>query len=64
CNRAGKAPNKVIAGHTEIVDPWDEVVVESNEEESILFGELVTEKIKEVRAGTQVFADRHPELYQ
>ncbi len=41
-----------------------QVVVEANEEESILFGELVFEKIKEVRKGIPVFADRRPELYK
>ncbi len=54
CNRAGKDPNNVFAGHSLIVDPWGEVVVEANEEESILFGELEFEKIKEVRKGIPV----------
>ncbi|MBK5434902.1 MULTISPECIES: carbon-nitrogen family hydrolase [Bacillus] len=64
CNRAGKDPNNEFAGHSLIVDPWGEVVVEANEEESILFGELKFEKIKEVRKGIPVFADRRPELYK
>ena len=44
----------MFAGHSLIVDPWGEVVVEANEEESILFGELEFEKIKEVRKGIPV----------
>jgi len=64
CNRAGKDPNNEFAGHSLIVDPWGEVVVEANEEESILFGELTFEKIEEVRKGIPVFADRRPELYK
>jgi len=64
CNRAGEDPNNEFAGHSLIVDPWGEVVVEANEEESILFGELTFEKIEEVRKGIPVFADRRPELYK
>lgn len=64
CNRAGKDPNNEFAGHSLIVDPWGEIVVEANEEESILFGELTFEKIEEVRKGIPVFADRRPELYK
>ncbi|MCI4060661.1 carbon-nitrogen family hydrolase, partial [Bacillus cereus] len=56
--------NYVFAGHSLIVDPWGEVVVDAIEEESILFGELVFEKIKVVRKGIPVFADRRPELYK
>ncbi|HGH7174052.1 TPA: carbon-nitrogen family hydrolase [Bacillus wiedmannii] len=64
CNRAGKDPNNEFAGHSLIVDPWGEVVVEATEEASILFGELTFEKIEEVRKGIPVFADRRPELYK
>jgi predicted amidohydrolase len=35
----------VFAGHSLIVDPWGEVVVEANEEESILFGTIPRIKI-------------------
>ncbi|MEY8347576.1 carbon-nitrogen family hydrolase [Bacillus cereus] len=64
CNRAGEDPNNVFAGHSLIVDPWGEVVVEAGEEESILYGDLELEKIKEVRKGIPVFADRRPKLYK
>ncbi len=53
CNRAGKDPNNVFAGHSLLWILGSEVV-EANEEESILFGELVFEKIREVRKGIPV----------
>ncbi|WP_139265489.1 carbon-nitrogen family hydrolase [Bacillus sp. 166amftsu] len=64
CNRAGEDPHNVFAGHSLIVDPWGEIVVEAGEEESILHGKLNLEKVKEVRKGIPVFADRRPELYK
>ncbi|KEK25967.1 hydrolase [Bacillus gaemokensis] len=64
CNRAGEDPNNVFAGHSLIVDPWGEIVVEADKEESILHGKLDLEKIREVRKGIPVFADRRPELYK
>ncbi|HEK9099396.1 carbon-nitrogen family hydrolase [Bacillus pfraonensis] len=64
CNRAGEDPNNVFAGHSLIVNPWGEIVAEAGEEESILYGNVELEKIKEVRKGIPVFADRRPELYK
>ncbi|PDY49271.1 carbon-nitrogen family hydrolase [Bacillus pseudomycoides] len=64
CNRAGEDPNNVFAGHSLIVDPWGEIVVEAGEEESILHGKLNLEKVKEVRKGIPIFTDRRPELYK
>ena len=64
CNRAGEDPNNVFAGHSLIVDPWGEIVAEAEETEMILHGSLDLEKIKEVRKGMPVFADRRPELYK
>ncbi|PEB53142.1 carbon-nitrogen hydrolase [Bacillus pseudomycoides] len=64
CNRAGADPNNVFAGHSLIVDPWGEIMVEADEEEAILHGEIELEKVKEVRRGIPVFVDRRPELYK
>ncbi|KFN03459.1 carbon-nitrogen hydrolase family protein [Bacillus clarus] len=64
CNRVGEDPNNVFAGHSLIVDPWGEIVVEANEEEAILYAELKLDKIQEVRKGIPVFVDRRPELYK
>ena len=46
CNRAGKDPNNEFAGHSLIVDPWGEVVVEANEEESFYLVNLNSKKLK------------------
>ncbi|MCP1124951.1 carbon-nitrogen family hydrolase [Bacillus sp. 3103sda1] len=64
CNRAGRDPNNVFAGHSLIIDPWGEVVNEADETEMILYGTLDVKKISEVRKGIPVFFDRRPELYK
>ncbi|MED4714713.1 nitrilase-related carbon-nitrogen hydrolase, partial [Bacillus pseudomycoides] len=64
CNRAGADPDNMVAGHTLIVAPWGEIVVEAGEEDSILHGKQNLEKVKEVRKGIPVFTDRRPDLYK
>ncbi|GGE68856.1 carbon-nitrogen family hydrolase [Priestia taiwanensis] len=63
CNRAGSDPNNTFAGHSLIIDPWGEVVVEGDEQEGVLYGTLDFSKIDDVRKGIPVFSDRRSELY-
>jgi omega-amidase len=63
CNRAGSDPNNVFAGHSMVINPWGEVISESDEAESILYATLDLTKIDDVRKGIPVFSDRRSELY-
>ncbi|MBO9129874.1 carbon-nitrogen family hydrolase [Bacillus sp. 165] len=64
CNRAGRDPNNIFAGHSLVIDPWGEVVAEAGEKQEILQAKLDFTKIEEVRRGIPVFEDRRPELYK
>ncbi|MBW4085157.1 carbon-nitrogen family hydrolase [Paenibacillus sp. S150] len=63
CNRAGKDPANIFAGHSMIIDPWGEVVCEASGSEEILTGEIDLQKVREVRVQIPIFSDRRPELY-
>ncbi|GKU82285.1 carbon-nitrogen family hydrolase [Niallia sp. NCCP-28] len=63
CNRAGSDPNNIFAGHSMIIDPWGEIIVEANEDTSIIYGTIDMNKVKEVRKTIPIFADRKPEFY-
>jgi omega-amidase len=64
CNRAGSDPANTFAGHSMIIDPWGETVAEAGEEETLLFGEIDTDLVPEIRSRIPVFEDRRPELYE
>lgn len=63
CNRSGSDPNNVFAGHSMIIDPWGEVLVEAGENSEILAGAVDTAKVTEVRKTIPIFADRRQEFY-
>ncbi|MBM6618104.1 carbon-nitrogen family hydrolase [Bacillus suaedaesalsae] len=63
CNRSGQDPENVFAGHSMIIDPWGEVLVEAGEGESIIQAELDIEKVRTVRKHIPIFDDRRPDLY-
>lgn len=63
CNRAGADQNNVFAGHSLIIDPWGETVVEGGVGEELMIGEIFPEKIEEIRSRIPVFEDRRPDFY-
>jgi predicted amidohydrolase len=63
CNRSGKDPNNVFAGHSMIIDPWGEVIIEAEEGNEIIYGNIDMGKVKEVRKMIPIFADRKPSYY-
>jgi nitrilase len=44
-------------GHSLVVDPWGEIVVDAGEGESIVFAELSSERIHSVRERLNVLRD-------
>lgn len=63
CNRVGVSKGASFFGHSCIIDPWGEVVVEGGEEEELITADIDLEKVDEIRAKIPVFADRRPPLY-
>lgn len=64
CNRVGVSGTTSFFGHSLVIDPWGEIVVEGDETEAILTAELDLAAVDKVRSTIPVFADRRPELYE
>jgi predicted amidohydrolase len=64
CNRAGHAGGVDFCGHSCIIDPWGEALVEGGEEEMLLTAEIDLDKVTAVRRTIPVFKDRRPHIYQ
>ncbi len=63
CNRVGRSKETDFFGHSCIVDPWGEMVIELGEAEMLGTAVIDIAKVNEVRAKIPVFADRRPEVY-
>ncbi|MBB6451948.1 putative amidohydrolase [Salirhabdus euzebyi] len=64
CNRVGTDPKNEFGGHSLIVGPWGEVIVEAEDKETILYGEFNPEEVDKVRETIPIFTDRRPDLYK
>lgn len=62
-NRVGDDPDNYFNGHSLVVDPWGQVLVDAGEQEGVTFAELDLAQLATVRGPIPVFADRRPELY-
>lgn len=63
CNRVGQSKGQHFFGHSAIIDPWGELVVEGGDQEMVLTATIDLGRVDEVRTQIPVFADRRPELY-
>lgn len=63
-NRVGNDGTYEFFGHSAIIDPWGNAVVEGGEQEILLTATIDTEAVAAVRQKIPVFKDRRPELYQ
>ncbi|MCA9926139.1 MAG: carbon-nitrogen family hydrolase, partial [Anaerolineales bacterium] len=63
CNRVGRSKETDFFGHSCVIDPWGEVLVEGGEESGVETAVIDTDLVDEVRARIPVFADRRPEVY-
>ncbi|NNU82337.1 carbon-nitrogen family hydrolase [Geobacillus sp. BMUD] len=64
CNRAGRDPNNVFAGHSLIIDPWGEVIAEADEKPGMVAADIDPALVADVRTRIPVFADRRPHDYE
>lgn len=62
-NRVGKEGEAVFFGHSMVVDPLGEVMIEADEEERILTVDIDLQKIRKIRQHMTCFTDRRPETY-
>lgn len=63
CNRVGQSKETVFCGHSCIIDPWGERLLEGGEAEELLTAEIDLEKVTAVRRTIPVFKDRRPTIY-
>ncbi|HZG61357.1 MAG TPA: carbon-nitrogen family hydrolase [Anoxybacillus sp.] len=63
CNRSGKDPNNIFAGHSMMIDPWGEIISEAEENPCSIVAQIDLDKVKQVRKQIPIFADRRPERY-
>ncbi|WP_152393885.1 carbon-nitrogen family hydrolase [Paenibacillus guangzhouensis] len=63
CNRVGTSGTTEFFGHSMIIDPWGEVLVEGQDSEEILSATIDLSLVDEVRGRIPVFEDRRPQHY-
>jgi predicted amidohydrolase len=63
CNRVGESDGTSFFGHSMIIDPWGEVIVEGDETEQILHATIDLDSVEQIRKKIPIFADRRPNLY-
>lgn len=64
CNSCGKTPEAVFGGHSQIIDPWGEILAAAGEEQAVITAECDFGIIKNIRNSINVFNDRKTELYE
>lgn len=63
-NRVGQDPNGTrFFGHSVILDPWGEAIIEGDEETRLLTATIDLDEVEAIRAKIPVFEDRREELY-
>jgi len=62
-NCVGEGNGNVFFGHSMVVDPWGEITVEGDENESLLMAELDLSRVDQTRSRFPFFADRRAGLY-
>ncbi|SIS59154.1 carbon-nitrogen family hydrolase [Salimicrobium flavidum] len=64
CNRVGADPNNEFGGHSIVYGPWGNVLAEGSDQEEIVYGEIDTSNVEEIRQQIPIFQDRRPDLYK
>lgn len=63
CNRVGQSGDTHFFGHSCIIDPWGETIIEGDEQERLLTDSVQLAEVERIREQIPVFQDRRPELY-
>jgi predicted amidohydrolase len=62
-NRVGTDGTHQFFGHSAIINPWGDTILEGGESEALLTATIDTDIVAKVRDQIPVFKDRRPELY-
>jgi predicted amidohydrolase len=63
CNRVGVTGDTTFCGHSTIIDPWGEIIIEGNDSPARLSGIVDLNRVDEVRAKIPILSDRRPDSY-
>lgn len=63
CNCTGLSGDDMFGGHSTIVDPWGQAILEGDEQEALLTAEIDLDVVDRVRRGFPVLNDRRADLY-
>ncbi|KAB8142409.1 carbon-nitrogen family hydrolase [Chloroflexia bacterium SDU3-3] len=63
CNRVGHDRASHFCGHSMVVDPWGEVLVEAGDEPGLFVAQLDLDVVAAVRSRMSVLSDRRPDVY-
>lgn len=64
CNRVGSSKGTDFFGHSCIIDPWGETIIEGGETELLLTAAIDPARVTAVRQQIPVFQDRRPGIYK
>lgn len=62
-NRVGRDPETSFGGHSLVVDPWGQVLLEGNDQAELLFARLDLTQVEATRARMNVLRDRRSDVY-
>lgn len=63
-NQVGNDDQEDLCGHSLIIDPWGETIVEAGDTELLLTAAIDIQRVTEVRQRMSVLKDRRPDVYR
>ncbi|MCO5186431.1 MAG: carbon-nitrogen family hydrolase [Anaerolineae bacterium] len=63
CNRIGRVGDTHFFGHSAVIDPWGETVLEAGDVAGLFSAEIDLDLVAAVRRKIPIFADRRPDVY-
>lgn len=63
CNRVGTSRGVSFCGHSAIIDPWGQTLVDGGEEEGVFTAVCDLDIVPDIRARIPVLSDRRPDVY-
>ena len=62
--KEGKYPPYKAWGHSSIVNPWGEVIATCDENANVVSGEILLEKVREMRRNIPTSLQKRTDLYE
>jgi omega-amidase len=63
CNRVGTSKDQTFGGHSMIINPWGEILIEGDERDALLVAPIDLDMVDDVRQRVPVFRDRRTDVY-